>query len=132
MKEKTAILIGIWIILAVVVTMGFYASGASKGFNVSEYMPIAGVVVIAVGASWHLVDRIRNFRAGLPVKDEMSKGLEHKAGYYAFLASIFIALGLTFAVQGLTASQLAGNVILSSSVIFMGLNIYYSRMGSTE
>ena len=125
--------LGIGIILAVIGTMFFYASGASlNGFNISESMLITGVIIVVVGASWHLVDRFRNFRAGLPIKDEMSKRLEHKAGYYAFLTSIYIALGLTFFVEGLTTSHLAGAIILLSSITFMGLNIYYNRKGSTE
>lgn len=134
MKNKVLMVgLGIGVVLAVIATMYFYSLGASlNGFNISEYMLIAGVIIVVVGASWHLVGRFRNFRAGLPIKDEMSRRLEHKAGYYAFLASIYIALGVTFFVEGLTTSQLAGAIILSSSIIFMGLNIYYNRRGSAE
>jgi len=134
MNDKVLVYgLGIGILLAVIGTMFFYSLGASlNGFNIFEYMSIAGVIIIVVGASWHLKDRIRSVRAGLPIKDEMSKRFEHKAGYYAFLASIYIALGLTFFVEGLTASQLAGAIVLLSSIIFMGLNIYYSRKGSVE
>ena len=62
----------------------------------------------------------------------------HKAGYYAFFASIYSALGISmfedvlsgaFGMPQMTVSAATGLMILISSVVFFGSVFYLRRKG---
>lgn len=140
MKDKILVYgLGIGILLAVIGTLIFYGLGASlNGLDLPEYMIISPVIILVLLATWTLKDRIRSVRSGLPIKDEMSKKFEHKAGYYAWLATIWICLGLSwaneilvedFGFSGLIARHMAFAILLLSALTFFILWFWFRRRG---
>ena len=142
MKEKRTVLVGIGIIMAVIFTMAFYALGASRGgLDFPEYIIMISVIAIALAATWVVADRWKNIKKGLPVKDEMENRISHRAGYYAWLATIWITLGVSFAnsvmtedlgLTGLSSGQMAGAIILLSAMVFFSLYFWFRKKGIGE
>lgn len=138
-KNKIGIVTGFIVIALVLATLVLYVTNMGS-MNLSEYSIILGIIVLVIGATWVLVDRIRSMRTGLPAKDEMTVKLSHKAGYYAYLASIYIALAFMWYSNsleesgsgGLAAGQVAGGIILLSAIVFMGSYFYLSHKGAVE
>jgi len=59
-----------------------------------------------------------NIRVGLPLKDERSKKITVLAGYYAFLVSIYLWLGIMSFEKYFTVNSAAAAAILGSAVTF--------------
>jgi len=118
----------------VIIGLLFYILGYGGSFNLSGLMMIVTVVVLVVLATYIAIDKYKSAKVGLPIKDERERKIWHKAGYYAYLATIYIALGLSFISDdvGLAASQLAGGIILLSAIVFIGLYFYFRWKGSAE
>lgn len=106
-KDKREIVVGFIVAALVLATTVLYVTNMGS-INLSEYSTILIIIVLVIGATWVLVDRMRNVKAGLPAKDEMTVRLMHKSGYYAFLASIYIALALMLSSDFLEESNGAG------------------------
>jgi hypothetical protein len=138
-KDTTMVVVGFIVVALVLATLVLYVTNMG-GINLSEYSTILVIIVLVIGATWVLVDRMRSMRTGLPAKDEMTVKLSHKAGYYAYLASIYIALALMWYSNsleesknaGLDAGQVGGAIILLSAIVFMGSYFYLSRKGAAE
>ncbi|QLJ52894.1 MAG: hypothetical protein Sv326_0719 [Candidatus Fermentimicrarchaeum limneticum] len=138
-KDKREIVVGFIVAALVLATTVLYVTNMGS-INLSEYSTILIIIVLVIGATWVLVDRMRNVKAGLPAKDEMTVRLMHKSGYYAFLASIYIALALMLSSDfleesngaGLDAGQIGGGIILLSAIVFMGSYFYLSHKGAAE
>ncbi len=139
MKEKMTSLTMIGIVLAVIVTMGFYmTAAATDSLNLSEYLMVFIVFIILAAAIWLVRDRLKNISKGLPVKDERQVGISHKAGYCAWIASIWSAIGIMwvgifleeeFGMPKLTANYVVAGVVLISALVFFGAYFYFSRKG---
>ncbi len=138
-KDRTGIVAGFIVAALVLATLVLYVTKMGS-INLSESLSVLIIIVLVVGAAWILVDRMRNVRAGLPAKDEMTVKLSHKAGYYAYLASIYIALAFMWYSNsleesggvGLDAGQVGGATILLSAIVFMGSYFYLSHKGTAE
>ena len=94
-KDKTSVALGIGVILAVIVTFILYVLGAGS-LDISEYAMMGIVIAILAGAIIIVAMNYKNMRLGLPVKDERYHSINHRAGYYAFIAAIWISLGTAF------------------------------------
>jgi len=138
-RDRVGIVAGFVVIALVLATLVLYATSMG-GINLMESLGILIIIVLVVSAAWVLVDRMRNARAGLPAKDEMTVKLSHKAGYYAYLASIYIALAFMWYSNsleesggvGLDGGQTGGGIILLSAIVFMGSYFYLSHKGAAE
>ncbi len=139
MKEKMAVLTMAGVIVAVAVTMVLYASAAAgNSFDLSELLMVVIVVIILAAAIWVVKDRLGNLRKGLPAKDERQVGVSYKAGYYAWIASIWSSIGMMwtgifleeeFGMPELTANYVVAGVVLISSLVFFGMYFYLGRKG---
>ena len=140
LNDRMKIILGFAVSAMVLVGIfAYWSFGEFNSFKSLATIPIALVLVIA--ATYVVFTRFKSYKAGLKPEDEMSKKAMHKAGYYAFLATIYIALGIGFfedliakwfKIPVLEASQATGLVILLGSVVFIALAIYFTRTGVSE
>jgi len=138
MNEKNLILIaGIGVVLAVVFTMFFYAMNAGT-LEIQEMAMIAIVFIIVLAALWLIKDKMGDIRKGLPTKDERERGLSQKAGYYAWMASIWSAIGTMwigifleeeFGFPPIKANYVVAAVVLVSGLVFFLAYFWFRRRG---
>ena len=118
--------------LVVLGVIAYGIAAATYGiFDITEILLVGTALTLAVSAAFVIRDRMKSVKRGLPAEDEMSKRGIEKAGYYSYLASVYIALGIGFFSDDLqiTVSQATGAIILFSAIIFIGLAIYYRKRG---
>lgn len=139
MKEKIRIKAGFLVSALVVITLAMWMlSSSSVDYGMLIIFPI--LIVIVVMAVWVVNTKAKNVRKGLPSRDELSDKVMHRAGYYTYLATIWIALGTQwyndFASDlgwfVLDASRTVEVIILLSAVLFFGLYFYFNRKGNIE
>ncbi len=140
--EKTSMILGFGITALVVGTIVFYGLGAaSGGLEFPEVLMILTVIVLVVLATYIVIERFRTYKAGLPLKDEREKRIWHKAGYYSYLVTIYLALFLSWfsdyliedlGMTGFDIGVFVGIIILVSGSVFIGLYFYFRRTGKTE
>jgi len=140
-KDRIGIVAGLIVTALVLATLVLWVTNMGSINLLESIMSIPIILLLLVIiATWVLVDRIRNMRAGLPAKDEMTVKLAHKAGYYAYLASIYIALAFMWYSNsleesggvGLDAGQVGGGIVVLSTIVFMGSYFYLSHKGAAE
>ena len=80
--------------------------------------------------------RAKDLKSKLPVKDELTRLNTLKAGYFTFIANVWILVGLiwynsffvdNFGLYQLSTEQALGFDVLISGVIFFGLYFYFNR-----
>ncbi|MBN2014755.1 MAG: hypothetical protein JW778_06205 [Candidatus Altiarchaeota archaeon] len=127
MKEKTRLIIGAAVIVAVVGTLALY-SVSDESIDLMELVGIVLVPMLLVfGAFFFLWRRAKSIRSGLPTEDEYSKKISYKAGYYSYLVSLYVALaGMFFELEG---HELGAAVIIIPAMVFMGSYLYLERRG---
>jgi purine-cytosine permease-like protein len=130
MKEKTRLIIGAVVILAVVSTLALYLT-SNKSIDLLELVGIVIVPLLLVfGAAYILWRKAESMKSGLPMEDEFSKKVSYRAGYYAYMVSIYVALaGMFFELEG---HLVGAAVILIPAVVFMGSHVYLERAGVRE
>ena len=128
MKEKRTVLTAIGIILAVICTMALYMLGAGE-LGIGEYSTMIIALLIVAGAVWFVKENITNIRKGLPTRDERSERINHRAGYYGFIAAIWIALGAAFLSEEgiILPDQVYAVVILGAVLVFVLSYIILAR-----
>jgi hypothetical protein len=140
MTGKLSIAASVGIVMLVMMSMGLYMANAGS-LDVMEIMVFALVIIIVMGTMIILMNKTRNIKAGLPVGDELAKKVTWKAGYYAFLASIWIEVALIWyngpiadriSVPVLSTEEALGTVVLLSGAIWIGLVLYFNRKGDIE
>jgi len=135
MKEKTTALTSIGIIVAVVVTLAFYAEGVA---DIGSYLMIFIMLVILLAAAWLVRDRLKNMRKGLPAKDERQEKINYRAGYYSWLVAIWSAVGTMwvsifleeeFGFPPMGANHVVAAVVLASGLCFFAAYFLLGRKG---
>ncbi len=139
MDDKFKVFLGLMIAAAVIATTLLWLANAE--FNLISLASF-GIITVIVGlAAWILWRRATSIKSGLPAEDELSKKIMHKAGYYAFLASIYIVLFVgifedliakLFGLSALEVHHATGTIILLSAISFMVAYFYLSRKGNVE
>ena len=138
MKDKVSLAIGLVVVAAVIVTLGVYMLAVPE-INVGTLMTPLIVIVLVALAFWVLRDRAKSIKQGLPAQDEMSRKIWHKSGYYAWLVTIYICLGLSWANEilmedfgfgGLIARHMAFAILALSALTFFILYFWFSRKGN--
>jgi len=140
MKEKMSIVAGagIAVLLLVIVVLYLLGPGTIELYDVAL---IIVPLILVVGAITFLWDRLKNVRAGLPSADERSKKLHWKAGAYAYIATIWIAIGtmwynIIFAENlgypELNAGQVVAVIVLLSGMAWFALQFYFMKHGDIE
>ncbi len=104
----------------------------------NEYIPNStdGLFFIAIiGLVIYVFVKVKkeqkNRRAGLPIEDELSAKIKYKAGYYTFISSIYIWLGLLLFQNSFSQPDyLLGAGILVPIVLFLIVYNFLNKQGA--
>jgi hypothetical protein len=134
MKDKKGIFVSIIVVGLVLLTLFFYLMGAGK-IEINEIILVGIVLILVVLAMYILWDRFKNVQKGLPAKDERLININHKAGYYGFIAAIWSAIFGPLIADIILGRELKGGdvtaiVILISGFVFVVSYLYLARKGN--
>jgi small neutral amino acid transporter SnatA (MarC family) len=140
MKANLRIILGF--LGSAMVILGLLAYlAASPVIGMSELLLVFATLLLVGGAVKILLDLRKNVKAGLPLKDEFSKRVEYKAGYYAFFVALYTAVFLPiiapliarfFGIPEPGISAMSGIIVFLSGLTFIGSYLYMSRKGNVE
>ena len=95
MTDKFRAVVLVLLLVCVVSTLGIYAFGGYP-LETGELGMVSVAGVIVLGALFIVRKKLSAVKKGLPTRDEMERRVSHKAGYYAFIASIWFSLAVMF------------------------------------
>jgi len=130
-KGKMGTIMDVLISLAVIITMGIYISVAR--FDIGSMSTIFILLILVGLATFVVTGRAKSIKRGLPAQDEMSKRMMQKAGYYTWLVTIYLALGIPY-VSEMIGIEVIGRhvsaiIISGSALLFFGFYFWFSRRG---
>ncbi len=131
--DKTGIVVGILITVALIATLFFYLINTGD-IELKETFMVVIVGIIIVFALYILWDRSRNIRLGLPAKDEMERRISWRAGYYGFIAAIWgavfgpVVIDIIFGYE-LDGSRVTELVVIVSGLVFAASYLYFRKKG---
>lgn len=134
MNTKLKITLVALLVLGVTISMGLYMKNAWP-LNTAEIvsMTIAWAIVIiglaAVFSMW------QSMKTGQPLKDEMTVKLAHKAGYYTWMITIYIALAVGWVIDdipGMMPRHGATAVLLLSALTYFIVLAVLKLRGQAE
>jgi len=132
-KDKFKLTLLIIILALLTMTTGLWIAHVWKNnpdIGVSNTaLPIIMFIIIGLMIAF-AVKYIKSIRNKMPVEDERSKKANLKAGYYTFLFSVYLLLGLGwFGDDYFTRpSQATGAAILVMAIVFISL-LFFERKG---
>ena len=134
MKKKSNIMSIIaiaGIMLAVVVTMGFYTANAEM--NLAEIFMILTIITIIGFAAYVMYNKLKAEKRGLPPSDELAKKVSWKAGYYTWIFTIWLAVATQwfdfFGLPELLARHVVALIVLGSGMMFFISYFWFNRKG---
>ncbi len=133
MKEKTGLIIGVIIIIAVLLAFALWMINIAT-IDATEIGSFAVIILLVTAAAYMLWDRAKNIKKGLPAKDERLITISYKSGYYGFIAAIWSAvfgpliIDLLFGYE-LEASRVTALVVIVSGLVFMISYLYLATKG---
>ena len=136
MKNKIKIVLSFLVSALVILGLFIYLANAT-GLSTVDYGGILLILLLVGGATAIMLNKTKDVKAGLPMEDELSKKMGWKAGYYTYLTTLWIVVGLIWydglsarwGMPDLSTEELLGAVVLLSGVVFIGLYFYFSRRG---
>jgi len=136
MKDKIGIVVGIGIAVLILAALALYVISA-ENIELSEITSMSIVLILVSSATFILWDRLKNIRKGLPAKDERLVQVDHRAGYYGFIAAMWSAVGSNVIAGIIWDIELEGEhvsavVILVSGLVFVASYLYLSRKGDAK
>jgi hypothetical protein len=136
MKDKIGIVVGIGIAVLVLAALVLYVISAGN-IELSEITSMSIVLILVSSATFILWDRLKNIRKGLPAKDERLVQVDHRAGYYGFIAAMWSAVGSNVIAGIIWDIELEGDhvsavVVLVSGFVFVVSYLYLSRKGDAK
>ncbi len=137
--DKFKVLIGAIVAAAVLVTAAMWILLSGKESLADLLIPTIAVLLAVISMKF-VWDRAKSIKAGLPAEDELSKRAAQKAGYYAFIAGIWTAVGTMFASAFvereygivLQAHHYTAPVVLVPGIVFVLLALYFRDRGRVE
>lgn len=124
-------------LLIAAASLFFSWSGSSVWLIVSVAIAMAIGLVAIVAAS----EKVTSMKTGLPLEDELSRRATWKAGYYAFLTGLWLAIGIMFA--GMLATEVFKlpeiefryafeAMIVLPGIVFIVLAMRFKKEGKLE
>ena len=94
MKDKSvSIILGFGIAMAVLVGMLFFIANTGK-LALIEYVYFLVMLVVLAFSFFILWKNSKDIKAGLPVSDELATKTGWKAGYYTYIFTVWLSVGL--------------------------------------
>lgn len=140
MADFKSALIGFGVVAAVLLTLAFWAGNAGS-LEFGETVVMAGVLALAGAAAFVVLKRGREIRAGFNPDDELSKKAGWKAGYYAYLASVWTAVGVmwlnilvteTYGFPDFSMGQVIAAIVIIPGIVFLALALLFRSRGKVE
>jgi hypothetical protein len=132
MNDKIRVILGAMLMVSVIAGISLYLLMDSD-ISPLEFLAIVVMpLILVLGAAKMLWSRAKSVRSGLPMEDELSKKVNYRAGYYAYMSSIWIALGTMWVSEifiELEARHVAEIMILIPGLVFIGSYLYMERKG---
>jgi hypothetical protein len=133
MKNKMEVILTIAITFIVIIAIATYLILLGPtGYQ--EITTAAILIVLIIFAVPILYGKAKNIKNGLPAKDERITGINHKAGYYGFIAAIWTAAfaptlaDILFGIE-FEGSHVAASVVIVSGFVFAISYLYLARKG---
>ncbi|MFH1234634.1 MAG: hypothetical protein V1493_03395 [Candidatus Diapherotrites archaeon] len=138
MREKVAVAISVIVLAVAMLSLTVYFLSENAA-SVPVFVPLVALLVVA-GAGFMVWKRVKAAKAGLKFKDEMERKISNKAGYYAFIATIYFCLALSWLIEEFPSMGITGFeprhgptlVLLFSGLVFVLSYIILDRMGPGE
>ena len=91
-KTKIGIVVGVAFIIVAMVFGIYLLTGSQTDMFI--VLSIVNAVLIALVAIFIIYGIRQSKKSGQPVKDEMTRKITHKAGYYSWLISMYTIIGI--------------------------------------
>jgi len=72
----------------------YFSLGAGSLWLIGSVAIAMAVALVAIVAA---SERVTSMKTGMPLEDEFTRKATHKAGYYAFVTGLWLAIGIMFA-----------------------------------
>ncbi|MDD5172077.1 MAG: hypothetical protein PHF60_03515 [Candidatus ainarchaeum sp.] len=115
----------------------FSMPGSSVWLVASVAIAMAVALVAVVAAS----EKVTSMKTGLPLEDEFSRKATWKAGYYAFVTGLWLAIGIMFAnlvvveffkLPGLEFRYAFEALIVVPGLTFIVLAMWFKKKGNID
>ena len=118
MNAKNKIVFTAIVILAATATIGLWVKNAWP-LSLQAVLGVAVASTLVLTGLAALLSMWNSMRTGQPLKDELTVKLAHKAGYYAWMATIYIALAVGWVADDIPglAPRYASTAVLLLSVL---------------
>ena len=119
--------------------IGIGVTFAMGGESLPAMLVLATIIILAVIYSKHIMREKTRMKEGFPREDERTKGIKERAGYYAYMGSMYYALSLMWVnsiasdflgVPELRVTFVLASVIVVSFILFLLSWGYFSRKGN--
>ncbi len=140
MNEKMRFALRVIITTAVILAaLLFAATVFSKGTVIQGAIGIGVVAILTIFALKFLKMNYKRVAKGIPQEDEFSSKMKIKAGYYAFLVTIYVQLAIMWYgyeagsdLPELSVPHAAALTILVMAILFGVFYLYLSGQGGVE
>ena len=121
MKKNQFLMISIFISLLIIIGIVLFAMDGAPAFQGLNLLLIIFIVLIAIISLIIAYKKYKEVKEGQPAEDEMSKLLKYKAGYYAFLASMYLWLFIFLFREKFDDVELmlGGGILMSALISFI-------------
>ena len=139
-SDRNKIVLGTVTAVFVIVSLGAYLFSVMSAGIVQSGEIMMGFIAVVIVVTALLVTRekFKSYKAGLPAEDEMSKKCMQKAGYYAWLVSIYALLGSRMLGEDVAEASgdwsLVGTYMMLGGIVvpalfFFAAYFWFSRKG---
>ncbi len=139
MERKTGILAGVLVVVVVVAAGAVYAFaatnlGSGMAWTVVTAAILAGLAIVAIALT---VKQRRDLEKGYPKEDERSRAIRFRAGYLAFLISLYFLFGMSMfqvtlenhPVAFLPTAEWGMIYVVVMGLVFLAVRAYLNRKG---
>lgn len=134
MKDINRIKLTLLVTAAVILTSLIYLKSA-RPINGPEkvlFPVLASIILIAVVFAYK---GIKSVRSGLPLQDEYTRSVAYRAGYFAWIATIYLALLVGWFIDdvpGMMPRHGATATMLSSIIAYFIIYLILSKRGDKQ
>ena len=118
--RKTLLIVSI-LIVTIVLAYIIMERGAANFFEVKRIIILSLIIILGVIAFVNALKKKKEEKDGIPLEDEFTALIKYKAGYYAFLASMYMWLFIFLFKNYFpdVETMLGGGILLSALIGFV-------------